>query len=287
MPAPALVDDDDLAKAQLEYEMALKQAEILRLRHMTKKLEHELQSTSRTLSTNAPRLSPALALADTTDHQSKTGSKRSASEAATPSESHDWVPRTFEGKSLRSLRSWTVDVQDHFARHAVPDATRVEHALKYATSNIQQQWQNYNQHRGDAGQCSSWEDFVEYLASHFGNPEERRMIAMQAYHDAMPRPKECVEHFKAYLQSLEADLPPYTEEQRALHLQCRLRMTAQQKPPAQTKPAQTAAPGKKGSKPNRAAQWSSPRGPRHPSQSRGGRNTEHNKTAHPRGRGRG
>ncbi|KAL8891540.1 MAG: hypothetical protein Q9192_005731 [Flavoplaca navasiana] len=39
-PPSAVVDDDDLAKAQFEYKMALKQAQILRLRHMTRKLEH-------------------------------------------------------------------------------------------------------------------------------------------------------------------------------------------------------------------------------------------------------
>lgn len=289
--APAFVDDDDLARAQFEYEMALKQAEILRLRHMTKKLEHELQSTSRTLSSNELRLSPAVALADNTDHQSQTGTKRSASAAAIRSESHDRahiVPRIYEGKSLRGLRAWTADVEDHFAKLGLPvesDAARVDHAFKYVASNIQQQWQNYDQNRGDAGQCS-WKDFIEFLASLFGSPEERQMMVMQAYHNALPRPNESVERFKAYLESLEAELPPYTEEQRALHLQLRLRMVAQKQSPGQNKSSQNGAPRKKDPGQSRAAQWSAPGGPRgprggHPSQNRGGRNAGSNKTAHP------
>ncbi|KAL8757555.1 MAG: hypothetical protein Q9199_002126 [Rusavskia elegans] len=289
--APAVVDDDDLARAQFEYEMALKQAEILRLRHMTKKLEHELQSTSRTVSSNEQRLNPALALADNTDHLSQTGTKRSASAAAIRSETHDRahiVPRIYEGKSLRGLRAWTANVEDHFVRLGVrvdSDAARVDHALKYVASNIQQEWQNYEQNRGDADQCS-WKDFIEFLASLFGNPEERKMMAMQAYHDAMPRPNESVERFKAYLESLEAELPPYTEEQRALHLQLRLRMAAQKQSPGQNKSPHNGAPGKKDPGQKRAAQWSAPRGPRgprggHPNQNRGGRN------AHPGPKGRG
>ncbi|KAI4259411.1 MAG: hypothetical protein L6R42_004582 [Xanthoria sp. 1 TBL-2021] len=271
--------------------MAVKQVEILRLRQMTKKLEHELQSTSRRVNSNEQRLNPALALADNTDHQSQTGTKRSASAAAFRSESHDRahiVPRIYEGKSLRGLRAWTADVEDHFARLGAPvesDAARVDHALKHVASNIQQEWQNYEQNRGDAGQCS-WKGFIEFLANLFGNPEERKMMAMQAYHDAMPRPNESVERFKAYLESLEAELPPYTEEQRALHLQLRLRLAAQKQSPGQNKSSHNGAPSKKDPGQNRAAQWSARRGPRglrggHPSHNRGGRN------AHPGPKGKG
>ncbi|KAL8912149.1 MAG: hypothetical protein Q9171_002783 [Xanthocarpia ochracea] len=98
------------------------------------------------------------------------------------------------------------------------------------------------------------------------------MKALQAYHDAMPRPNQSVEDFKAYLARLEADLPPYTEEQRELHLQLRLRIAAQDRPPKHNGASHNTVSSRGYPVQNREPQNTAPK-MRHPNQNREGQNT--------------
>ncbi|KAL8924381.1 MAG: hypothetical protein Q9172_002728 [Xanthocarpia lactea] len=276
--APAVVDDDDLAAAQLEYEMALKQAEILRLRHLTKKLERELQSTSRTSNGSEQRHNPPLALAESMDDQTTPGTKHRASPAPVQPGLHSTVLKTYEGKSFRELCAWVAEAEDQFASLDVPlqsDAVKIHHAIRFAASHLQQDWRSHEDNRGAAGP-PRWKHFVDFLGSRLGDPVERKMKALQAYHKAMPRPNESVEDFKAYLARLEADLPPYTEEQRELHLQLRLRMAAQNRPPKHNVASHNTVSSSGNPVQNRAPQNTLPN-KRHPNQNRGGQNAAPNR----------
>ncbi|KAL8652223.1 MAG: hypothetical protein Q9226_004360 [Calogaya cf. arnoldii] len=415
--APPVDEDDDSARAQLDYEVALKQAEILRLRHMTKKLERELQSTSRTQSGNernrshtsaipdkmdkksaavkkpkikkssagkkrrkespapissenpnrvpateidedptagtkgkvkksttskkrkerespAPILSesPNGVLADEMDEdgtkrkvkRTTTSKKRKGRESPDPisSENPNGVPATeshqmspeqvrnrvlYEAKTFLELRRWISEAESHFNSLTIPidDAAKIRDAIEWVAPGVKHQWQNHETNRHGAGQFS-WKDLVEFLESHFGDPVERKLKTLQEYHDAKPGRQEGIGAFKAYLGRLEEELPPYTEEQRALHLELRLRIAGRRRAPlGPNYPSQNGGPSNGDLGQNGSNQWSPPRGPRGsrggprggsqdsrrggprgghrgglPSHSMAGRNAAPNRTAH-------
>ncbi|KAI4278330.1 MAG: hypothetical protein LQ337_001099 [Flavoplaca oasis] len=285
--------------------MALKQAEILRLRHMTKKLERELQSSTRTLDGSHKSHDHGLAVSDSMDDRSTAGIKRKASPASMLSEKHDNVPKIhshdkprkqeqdrsiYEGKTYRELRGWVSEAETIFGSLtvAIDDGAKISDAIKFAAPSIQQRWQRHVLDRHGEDPCS-WKDFVNFLERKFGDPEERQLKTLQVYHNAMPRANESVESFKAFLGRLEEELPPCTAEQSALHLKLRLRMASQRPPSGQDRSSQKENSKRGDADQNRAAQWSAPRGPTaprggqrraQPGRNRGGRHLGSHQIAH-------
>ena len=239
--------------------------------------------------------------------RSTTGKKRKERESPAPisSENPNGVPATeshqmppeqernrvlYEAKSFLELRRWISEAEIHFNSLTIPidDAARIRDAIEWAAPGIKHQWQSHERDRYGAGQIS-WKYFVEFLESHFADPVERKLKTLQEYHAARPGVQESIEHFKAYLGRLKEELPPYTEEQRALHLELRLRMAGRGRTPLGSNGGpRNLHPGRNG-----RDHWSPPRGPRgsrggprggprslHTSQTRGERIAGSNKTAH-------
>ncbi|KAL8996678.1 MAG: hypothetical protein Q9169_003850 [Polycauliona sp. 2 TL-2023] len=279
--ASTAVEDDELERAEHEYEMALKQAEILRLRHMTKKLERELQSSSRASNGNDKSHDHALTISDDVGAQSAAaGTKRKASPAPETSERQEDVPEIssqhmpaklersrsiYEGKTYRELKKWLSGLEGNFQTLQIQtdDAAKIREATGFLTSSIAYQWEMHVQKSSDAVQYG-WKDFVEFLESHFGDPKERKLKTLQVYHDALPKPSQSVHSFKAYLARLEEELPPYTKEQSDLHLQLRLRMAAQRRASGQNVLPQHGGHDGRDPEEDRSAPWSAPSGPKGP-----------------------
>ena len=62
--------------------------------------------------------------------------------------------------------------------------------------------------------ASSWEYFTNFLLDKVEDPVNRQLDINQEFTDAKQQPSQSVAAFDAYLTSLEAQLPPFTESQR-------------------------------------------------------------------------
>ena len=71
-------------------------------------------------------------------------------------------------------------------------------------------------------------DFTRYLLDLIEDPANRILSAAQQYTDAKQGHSQSVHNFAAYLDTLEAQLPAYTESQRTIHLLTKLRQELRQ-----------------------------------------------------------
>ncbi len=61
---------------------------------------------------------------------------------------------------------------------------------------------------------SQWHQFIELLLNEIENPDNRQQTVAQASKDARQAPSQSAAHFLAHIETLERDLPPFTEHQK-------------------------------------------------------------------------
>ena len=59
--------------------------------------------------------------------------------------------------------------------------------------------------------CHTWEEFSKFLLDNVADPVNRMFTIAQQHHDALQGTGQKVMEFVTYLESLEAELDPYTE----------------------------------------------------------------------------
>ena len=99
-------------------------------------------------------------------------------------------------------------------------------AMQSLKGDLKEQW--HNKCARVPVIANSWEYFTNFLLDKVEDPVNRQLNVNQEFTDAKQRPSQSVAAFDAYLTSLEAQLPQFTESQRTSALMTRLQPKLQE-----------------------------------------------------------
>ena len=162
-----------------------------------------------------------------------TGSKRPLNEALIQASKRrnikpEKLPE-YHGKLRQEHREWVRDADVAFALtpwNFDDDTDKILWAMQSLKGDPKEQW--HNERARVPAIANSWEYFTTFLLDKVEDPVNRQLDVNQEFTDAKQRPSQSVAAFDAYLTSLEAQLPPFTESQRTSALMTRLRPELQE-----------------------------------------------------------
>lgn len=137
-------------------------------------------------------------------------------------------PSVYAVKSLREHNEWVLDVENIFTimhhkyRH---NADKVAYAQQFLRGDHRTTW---NRHLEASEKGVIFSEFCEVLLDMLQNPVLRTYTTVRRYLAAQQRKDQSVMSFVAHLDTLEGEMPPYTDDQRRMHLLCKLRSDLQQ-----------------------------------------------------------
>jgi len=141
------------------------------------------------------------------------------------------LPAIYAAKSLREHNEWVLDVQSVFNvmlyeyRH---NADKVAFAEQYLRGDHRSTWQRHRKAVEAVGRRVTFPEFCEALLDMLQNPVVRTYTTVRKYLAVVQRKDQTVTSFVAYLDTLEAEMLAYTDDQRKMHLLCKLRPELQQ-----------------------------------------------------------
>lgn len=142
---------------------------------------------------------------------------------STRSRKADKLPM-YKGKSIREHQTWIrkAEVTFRLSPNEFPtDTERVLFGMMSLEGEPDEAWHNHT--KGvDIGEYT-WEEFAQYLLDLVEDPANRLLSAAQLYADAHQMPHQTAQAFAAYLDTIEAQLPPYSEAHRITHLLTKLK----------------------------------------------------------------
>ena len=132
--------------------------------------------------------------------------------------------KIFHAKSTREHRNWVRDAEEQFRltpQNFITDEDKILWCNQFLGDDPKEQY--HNEKAKDLNEVSTWATYVSFLLNLIEDPVNRELDLAQAYADASQRPSQSVREFDAYLNSLEAQMLPYSEEQRTSHFFTKLR----------------------------------------------------------------
>ena len=135
----------------------------------------------------------------------------------------------YHGKSRREHCKWVRDANVAFALtpwNFDDDEDKILWAMQSLKGDPKEQW--HNERARVPVIANSWEYFTNFLLDKVEDPVNRQLDVNQEFTDAKQRLSQSVAAFDAYLTSLEAQLPPFTESQRTSALMTQLRPKLQE-----------------------------------------------------------
>ena len=132
--------------------------------------------------------------------------------------------KTFQAKSTREHRNWVRDAEEQFRltpQNFITNEDKILWCNQFLGDDPKEQYRN--EELKDPDNVSTWTKYVAFLLNLIEDPINRELDVVQAYADASQRPHQTVREFDAYLNSLEAQMLPYSEEQRTSHFFTKLR----------------------------------------------------------------
>ncbi|KAH0557017.1 hypothetical protein GP486_005195 [Trichoglossum hirsutum] len=132
-------------------------------------------------------------------------------------------PEPYDGKTLQALREYLHRCETAFRLkpETYPDdAWKVLYASQFLTGASAEAWLRLENENGKDN--TIWEQYTTFLRDLQQDPVTRAATMARRYNDANQRPYQTVIQFANYMDSLEAELPTYTNAQRAQHLFAKL-----------------------------------------------------------------
>jgi hypothetical protein len=137
-------------------------------------------------------------------------------------------PSIYAAKNLREHNEWLLDVENVFTimhheyRH---NADKVAYAQQWLRGDHRATWDRYLK-ASEKGVTFS--EFCEVLLNMLQSPGLRTYSTVRQYLAAQQRKDQSVVSFVSHLDTLEGEMLPYTDDQRRMHLLCKLRPDLQQ-----------------------------------------------------------
>jgi hypothetical protein len=137
-------------------------------------------------------------------------------------------PSVYVAKNLREHNEWLLDVENVFTimhyeyRH---DAAKVAYAQQFLRGDHRATW---NRHLATLDEDPTFDEFCEHLLDQLQNPVLRTYSTVRRFNAAQQRKDQSVTSFVTHLDTLEAQMLPYTDDQRRMHLLTKLLPELQQ-----------------------------------------------------------
>jgi hypothetical protein len=141
------------------------------------------------------------------------------------------LPAVYAAKSLREHNEWVLDVQGVFNimpyeyRH---NSDKVAFAEQYLRGDHRSTWHRHRKAEETEGRRVTFLGFCSALLDMLQNPVVRTYTTVRKYLAVVQRKDQTVVSFVSYLDTLEAEMLAYTDDQRKMHLLCKLRPELQQ-----------------------------------------------------------
>lgn len=132
-------------------------------------------------------------------------------------------PKPYNNDSLQALREYLRRCETAFRLEPgvySDDVRKVLYASQFLTGETAATWLRLEKQNGEDN--TSWKEYSTFLRDLQQDPVTRAMTLACEYNEARQRPGQTVVQFVNYMDQLEAELPPYTDAQRALHLYAKL-----------------------------------------------------------------
>ena len=100
------------------------------------------------------------------------------------------------------------------------DSAKVLYASQYIGGELADAFEHFKETKGRDN--ITWEEFKEFLKDEQMNPVTRTTTLARWYDEAIQRPGQSVTQFVNYLDDLEAELEPYSDEHHRQHLLAKL-----------------------------------------------------------------
>jgi hypothetical protein len=200
--------------------------ELIALQRLRELEEEVAQLESQEPAARPPRLSSNTSetLAPTSRMQGAAGSPRSAHAKRTLKPKD---PSEYRGKNIKEHREFVRSCELAFRllpQEFCTDHDKVIWSMQYLGGDPRELWYAHFERSFEAsGTTPTWEYFKQHLLDLLSDPINRSLEAATAHSHAMQRKDQTVRSFATYLDILEDQLTPYTEEQRVQHLFTKLR----------------------------------------------------------------
>jgi Zinc knuckle len=132
-------------------------------------------------------------------------------------------PDKYDGKSLHAFNQYVWQCKVTFRVRPddyKEDKDKVLFGIQYITGETQRAFQRLEAAKGQ--DILTWAEYKDFLRNLIQSPVTRTSTLMSRWQNAMQRPDQTVAQFVSYLDEIEAELPPYTDEQRRWHLMAKL-----------------------------------------------------------------
>jgi hypothetical protein len=202
--------------------------ELLRL-HRLQALEAEIAQLEATPPTTAP---PTIVeVEEDPVSQAQETRKRDAPQALTPPHAKRTIkpkdPAEYKGRTLKEHREFFRSCELAFRLLPLEfchDKDKTLWAMQYLAGDPRELWYTHYERTFEASEETlTWEYFKDYMLNLLSDPINRTLEAATAHAHAMQRKDQTVRAFATYLDVLEEQLTPYTEEQRVQHLFSKLK----------------------------------------------------------------
>jgi hypothetical protein len=137
-------------------------------------------------------------------------------------------PAVYAAKNLREHNEWLLDVENVFTimhyeyRH---DADKVAYAQQFLRGDHRATWNRYLE---SLDVDPTFDEFCEHLLDQLQNPVLRTYATVRRYLTAQQRKDQSVTSFVTHMDTLEAQMLPYSDDQRRMHLLTKLLPELQQ-----------------------------------------------------------
>ncbi|GAB7336849.1 hypothetical protein MBLNU13_g00019t1 [Cladosporium sp. NU13] len=136
-------------------------------------------------------------------------------------------PDPYKGKTIKEHMDWIARAEIIFQQAPsvyIDGFAKVIWASQYLDGEVRDRWLNWWTAMTAAEQHAvSWDEFVLFLADELDDPVARLATAHEKYAEAKQREGQNARTFLTYLETLETQMTPYTEDQKLYHYFSRLR----------------------------------------------------------------
>lgn len=136
-------------------------------------------------------------------------------------------PEPYRNKSIKEHTDWITRADLIFQQAPtvyVDGFRKIIWASQYLEGEVRDRWLNWwTGMTATEQQRTTWEEFVDFLANELDDPVARLTTAHEKYAEAKQREGQSARTFLTYLETLETQMDPYTEQQKLYHYFSRLR----------------------------------------------------------------
>lgn len=234
-PTPTLISDEEPPTisegAPLTLEQRIAAAEKRRDELQALRRLRQIEAEIAQLEDLERGTSPTTPATETPEVQVTGARKRSAPEALAPPYARRTIrikdPPAYRGKNLKEHREFIRSCEIAFRvlpQEFLRDNEKVIWAMQYLEGDPRELWYtHYERTLNTREEPVTWAYFRQYLLDLLSDPINRGLEAATSHAQAMQRKDQSVRAFATYLEVLEEQLTPYTEEQRVQHLFAKLR----------------------------------------------------------------